>query len=84
MRQVKVTSDPKSSFFEGKGRVNLVKDNGLEILVSCDLQANILMDLFLGGGETSATTLAWSVVHMMRHPDVQVTYFYFIIVDLVP
>merc|ERR1719414_2893068 len=34
-------------------------------------QAQILMDLFLAGGETSATTLAWSVVHMVRHPDVQ-------------
>ena len=31
------------------------------------------MDLFLAGGETSATTLAWSVVHMVRHPDIQVT-----------
>ena len=30
------------------------------------------MDLFLAGGETSATTLAWSVVHMVRHPDIQV------------
>ena len=73
LRQIKVTSDPKSSFFEGKGRMNLVKDNELENLVSGDFQANILLDLFLAGGETSATTLAWSVVHMVRHPDVQVT-----------
>ena len=36
-------------------------------------QANILMDLFLAGGETSSTTLAWSVLHMVRHPDIQVT-----------
>ena len=72
LRQIKVTSDPKSSFFEGKGRMNLVKYNELENLVSGDLQANILLDLFLAGGETSATTLAWSVVHMVRHPDVQV------------
>ena len=40
--------------------------------MSGDFQAQILMDLFLAGGETSATTLAWSVVHMVRHPDVQV------------
>jgi len=25
----------------------------------------------LAGGETSATTLAWSIVHMLRHPDAQ-------------
>ena len=52
--------------------MNLVKYNELENLVSGDFQANILLDLFLAGGETSATTLAWSIVHMMRHPDVQV------------
>ena len=53
--------------------MNLVKDRDLENLVSGDFfQAQILLDLFLAGGETSATTLAWSVVHMVRHPDVQV------------
>ena len=32
LRQVKVTSDPKSSFFEGKGTLNLVKTERLETL----------------------------------------------------
>lgn len=56
LMQIRSTTDPRSSFFQQKGMTNL---------------ANILLDLFLAGGETSATTLAWSIVHMLRHPDVQ-------------
>lgn len=51
------TKDEKSSFFGEVGRTNL---------------ANILFDLFLAGGETSSTTLAWAVLFMVRNPRVQV------------
>jgi len=50
------TKDEKSSFFGEVGRTNL---------------ANILFDLFLAGGETSSTTLAWAVLFMVRNPRVQ-------------
>ena len=76
--QIKATSDPRSNFFEERGRMTLVRKDILKKVLRNNFQAQILMDLFLAGGETSATTLAWSVVHMVRHPDIQVQDFLYI------
>ena len=32
----------------------------------------VLMDLFLGGSETTATSLKWVILFMLHHPEVQV------------
>jgi cytochrome P450 len=31
------------------------------------------MDMFMGGSETTATSLMWSVAFLIHHPEVQVT-----------
>ncbi len=32
---------------------------------------NILMDLFIAGGDTTSTTLSWALLFMILHPDIQ-------------
>ncbi len=46
----------ESSFKGDDGKVNLM---------------NTLLDFFIAGGETSATTLNWALYYMVLHPDVQ-------------
>ena len=56
LKEIQETLDPSSNFYGETGKNNL---------------ANILIDLFLAGGETSSTTLAWATLYMVRHPEVQ-------------
>merc|ERR1712127_847844 len=56
LREIKQTTDPLSSFYGQTGKSNL---------------AATLYDLFLAGGETSATTLSWALVYMVRNPEIQ-------------
>ena len=50
------TTDMSSSFYGSVGREQLVAT---------------LLDLFIAGGDTTATTLKWAVVYMLRYPEVQ-------------
>ena len=50
------TSDVTSSFYGQKGR---------------DALFNVVIDLFLAGQETTASTLVWIFFYMLHHPDVQ-------------
>jgi len=50
------TTDPESSFYKETGKQNLL---------------NTLFDLFLAGAETTATTLTWALLYMVRETQVQ-------------
>ena len=54
--EIENTEDESSSFYKETGYANLV---------------NTLIDLFMGGSETTATTLTWAVLYMVREPQVQ-------------
>ena len=43
----------------------LYMEQGLRSLICC------LHDLFIAGSETTSTTLLWSIVFLMRHPEIQ-------------
>jgi len=53
---VRQTGDPESSFFGEKGLQSL----------EC-----VLVDLFMAGGETTATALLWAVLFLLHHPEQQ-------------
>ena len=54
--EIENTKDESSSFYGEKGLENL---------------ANNLFDLFLAGAESTANTLTWSALYMIRYPEVQ-------------
>ena len=54
--EIQQTSDVTSSFYGQKGR---------------DALFNVVIDLFLAGQETTASTLVWMFFYMLHHPDVQ-------------
>ena len=56
MKRKTAEGDTQSSFYEGQG---------VECLFC------VLHDLFLAGSETSSTFLLWSVILLIRHPDLQ-------------
>ena len=56
MKRKTAEGDTRSSFYEGQG---------VECLFC------VLHDLFLAGSETSSTFLLWSVILLIRHPDLQ-------------
>ena len=53
--EINKTTDPTSSFYGDFGIENLT---------------NVLMDLFMAGSETTATTLTWAMLYMVRYPQV--------------
>ena len=56
LNEIAATDDPSSSFYGEKGMVSLV---------------NTMVDLFIGGSETTSTVLTWAVLYMAREPEVQ-------------
>nr|APH81376.1 cytochrome P450 CYP3034A1 [Tigriopus kingsejongensis] len=56
LQEIQSTSDPQSSFYQ---------DQGLKSL-DC-----VLIDLFMGGSETTSITLVWTFLCLLHHPDVQ-------------
>ena len=54
--EIAKTDDPKSSFYKETGRENL---------------ANTINDLFIAGSETTANTLLWGILYMVREQNVQ-------------
>ena len=56
MAKIQETKDPNSPFYGDRGELNLV---------------NTLMDMFIAGGDTSSTTLNWTMLYMILNPEVQ-------------
>ena len=54
--QIARTDDKSSSFYGEKGL------KSLEV---------VLVDLFLGGSETTATSINWTVLYLLHYPEVQ-------------
>jgi len=54
--EIKNTTDKTSSFHSNFGIENL---------------KNVLFDLFLAGSETTSTTLTWSMLYMIKYPEIQ-------------
>ena len=54
--EINNTTDKGSSFHGNFGIENL---------------KNVLFDLFLAGSETTSTTLTWSMLYMIKYPEIQ-------------
>lgn len=54
--EISKTTDKSSSFYGESGIENL---------------RNTLLDLFLGGSETTSSTLTWASLYMVRYPHIQ-------------
>nr|APH81373.1 cytochrome P450 CYP3030A1 [Tigriopus kingsejongensis] len=54
--KIRETKNPESSFYQESGEVNM---------------RNSMFDLFIAGLDTTATTLSWAMVYMMRWPQIQ-------------
>ena len=50
------TKDPQSSFYGEKGHYALFND---------------MIDLFIAGMETTSSSLMWTFLYLIHHPDVQ-------------
>lgn len=77
IRKVTDVGDDASSFYGEKGNSNFLESKILDIslfLFKKGIQSLeiVLMDLFLGGSETTATSLKWVILYMLHHPEVQV------------
>ncbi|XP_059095755.1 cytochrome P450 2B4-like isoform X2 [Tigriopus californicus] len=57
LKKIQDTTDPTSSFHEQRGEVNM---------------RNSMFDLFIAGMDTTATTLSWGLIYMMKWPEIQV------------
>nr|AIL94136.1 cytochrome P450 CYP3030A1 [Tigriopus japonicus] len=57
LKKIQDTKDPTSSFHEQRGEVNM---------------RNSMFDLFIAGMDTTATTLSWGLIYMMKWPEIQV------------
>ena len=55
-KKVQRTDESRSSFYG---------ENGLESLEI------VLVDLFIGGSETTATSINWTVLYLLHYPQVQ-------------
>lgn len=56
LNQMKATSDSQSSFYGQRGE---------------DMLVSTLMDFFIAGMETTTTSLLWTILYLMHHPDIQ-------------
>ncbi|KAL7859023.1 hypothetical protein SRHO_G00141700 [Serrasalmus rhombeus] len=51
--------------------IQMTKEESKDTTFHLENMIKSVFDLFLAGTETTATTLRWSLVYMMNHPDVQ-------------
>merc|ERR1712226_642173 len=57
LKEIDNTHDTESSFYQERGHFNMVND---------------FIDLFLAGMETTSTSLLWTFLYLLHHPDVKV------------
>ncbi|TVU11375.1 hypothetical protein EJB05_44959, partial [Eragrostis curvula] len=62
-------------FLDCSGRLGhhilrLQRDGGLQIPLTMDTVKGVIIDLFAGSNDTSATTLQWAMAELMRNPSV--------------
>ncbi|XP_019162053.1 PREDICTED: premnaspirodiene oxygenase-like [Ipomoea nil] len=50
--------------------IKLEKNGGLQLPITHDIIKGIIIDIFAGGTETSATTVVWAMSEMMKNPRV--------------
>ncbi|XP_072039152.1 cytochrome P450 2J4-like [Amphiura filiformis] len=51
--------------------LQMKKEQGIETHLSDDELVAVVHDLFLGGTETTSSTLRWALLYMLEYPDVQ-------------
>ena len=56
LTEIEITSDPRSSFYGAKGHYAMVND---------------FIDLFLAGMETTSTSLNWTFLYLLHHPEMK-------------
>ena len=56
LKEIDATQDTESSFYKERGHFNMVND---------------FIDLFLAGMETTSTSLLWTFLYLLHHPDVK-------------
>ena len=56
--KIQLTEDPNHPFYGKTGELNLV---------------NLLFDFFAAGADTSATTLEWMMLYLIKHPEAQIS-----------
>ena len=56
LKEIAATKDSESSFYKDRGHFNMVND---------------FIDLFIAGMETTSTSLLWTFLYLLHHPDVK-------------
>ncbi|KAI0499035.1 hypothetical protein KFK09_019935 [Dendrobium nobile] len=50
--------------------LRLHKDGGKDVPITMDSVKGVILDLFLGGTETTGATMDWAMAELIRHPEV--------------
>ncbi|KAH0454721.1 hypothetical protein IEQ34_016645 [Dendrobium chrysotoxum] len=50
--------------------LRLHKEGGKDVPITMDSVKGVILDLFLGGTETTAATMDWAMAELIRHPEV--------------
>ena len=56
LNEIESTTDPKSSFYGERGHYAMVNDH---------------IELFIAGMETTSTSLNWTFLYLLHHPDMK-------------
>ena len=56
LNEIQNTTDPNSSFYGSRGHYAMINDH---------------IELFLAGMETTSTSLAWTFLYLLHHPDIK-------------
>ena len=58
LKEIGNTKDRESSFYKERGNANMIND---------------FIDLFIAGMETTSTSLLWTFLYLLHHPDIKST-----------